>query len=443
MAKYAMKEPGLFAGFGKIKITPDYPCGLGGYGNPAARLHDAVQEDIYTTCIALTEGDDTILVYTCDVSAISASTANVFRDIISPAIGVPKEKIFIAATHTHSAPAVYGFPNLDRWLIDLKMSFIEAAELAILDRALCTVSAGQKEVPGYCFVRHYLMEDGTYTGPNFGRWTDNTPVDYAGTPDNFMGLVKLEREMPKKSILLINWQGHPDSARAQGFTTIGPGYPGPFRDTLSLKTGCLTAYFTGADGNMNPSSRLEKDKHGLKWRELGVELAQKAYELYKELQPVEGSGIAVTRRQYEAEIDHSWDHMVDIAKGVQEIFFAQGQVEASKEARKHGMTSCYQARAIISRSELGESQNLDLFAFRVGNIGFASCEYEMFSEAGLYIKENSPYAMTMILTGNHGYIPSIGTFQYRSYEADTSMYTPGISERLAETLVDMLKEINA
>ena len=115
-------KSGLSAGFAKVNITPDYPCGLGGYGNPAARLHDAVQEDIYTTCIALTEGDDTILIYTADVSTISASTANVFRDIISPAIGVPKEKIFIAATHTHSAPAVYGFANVDRWLIDLKKS---------------------------------------------------------------------------------------------------------------------------------------------------------------------------------------------------------------------------------------------------------------------------------------------------------------------------------
>ena len=50
--------------------------------------------------------------------------------------------------------------------------------------------------------------------------------------------------------------------------------------------------------------------------------------------------------------------------------------------------------------------------------------------------------MTMILTGNHGYLPNEEAFQYRCYEADTGYFTPGIAERLAQEQVDLLRELH-
>ena len=49
-----MPDNRLYAGFAKVNITPDYPCGLHGYGNVSKRLHEAVLEPIFATCIALT-----------------------------------------------------------------------------------------------------------------------------------------------------------------------------------------------------------------------------------------------------------------------------------------------------------------------------------------------------------------------------------------------------
>ena len=49
-----MPDDRLYAGFAKVNITPDYPCGLHGYGNVSKRLHEAVLEPIFATCIALT-----------------------------------------------------------------------------------------------------------------------------------------------------------------------------------------------------------------------------------------------------------------------------------------------------------------------------------------------------------------------------------------------------
>ena len=68
-----MPEAGLYAGFAKIDITPDYQIGIGGYSNPESRRSEMVEERIYTTCIALTDGDETILLYTIDNCACSHS----------------------------------------------------------------------------------------------------------------------------------------------------------------------------------------------------------------------------------------------------------------------------------------------------------------------------------------------------------------------------------
>lgn len=63
----------------------------------------------------------------------------------------------------------------------------------------------------------------------------------------------------------------------------------------------------------------------------------------------------------------------------------------------------------------------------------------MFSDQGLYIKENSPFDTTFIITGNNGYLPSAEAYDYRSYEADTGLFAKGTAEMLAEKYVELLE----
>ena len=81
---------------------------------------------------------------------------------------------------------------------------------------------------------------------------------------------------------------------------------------------------------------------------------------------------------------------------------------------------------------MAKTRELETNAFRVGGVGFTTGTYEMFSDAGIYIRENSPYEFTFLLTGNSGYIPSDAAFNYRCYEADTGFFARGTAEMLAE-----------
>jgi len=434
------EQQGLLAGFAKIDITPDYPVGMAGYSDAESRIHQMVVEPVYTTCIALTEGDETILVYTIDNCACAHDTAEEIRQEVTAATDIPGEKIFCSATHGHNCPGTWGY-NADRYVKQLYAGCVLAAKKALEDQAPAKILAAKKEFPGMNFVRHFITANGTPAGSNFGTFKDNPAVGYLSEPDKQMVLVKFEREEPKKPILMVNWQGHPDRGGEIGRLNMAPSYPAPLRETLSALSGCLVAYFTGADGNTNIDSRVEADKHNLNWREYGVKMATLAYEAYQELQEVEGSGIAYKRVIFNAEIDHSWDHMLEQANEVYNLWKSTDKKTGDALGKQYGFTSVYQARAIRSRAAMDKVRPLELNAFRVGGIGFTTGTYEMFSEAGIFIKENSPYAFTFLLTGNSGYIPSEKAFGYRCYEADTGFFAKGTAEKLADQYVEMLKEI--
>lgn len=434
------EQQGLLAGFAKIDVTPDYPVGLRGYSDDETRIHEMVVDRVYATCIALTDGEETILLYTLDNCACEQPTAELIRKAVTPVTGIPGEKIFCSATHTHSAPSIGGY-NGKRYKGDLVLACVQAAREALADRAPAKVFAGKREIEGMNFVRHYVTKNGSIAGTAFGSFKNNPAVEHAVEPDKQLLLIKFQREGLHKSILMVNWQGHPDCSAEIGKLNIAASYPGPLRDALAAYTGDLVAYFTGADGNTGIHSAIKEKNHDLNWREYGVKMAQLAYEVYKNLQEVEGTGISTCRRVVEVQTDHGKDHMLEQALEVIKVWKTVGMPEGAALAASYGMSSVYQANAIRNKYNMDKTRELEINAFRVGGIGFTGGSYEMFSEAGLAIREGSPYEYTFLLTGNFSYIPSERAYDYQCYEAVTGYYARGTGEYLAEQYVEMLHEI--
>ena len=431
----------LLAGFSKMDITPDYQVGLGGYSNAESRRSEGIAERIYTTCIALTDGEESILLYTIDNCACSRGIADEIREVVSTAVGVDGEKIFCAATHTHNAPSFFGHPEAKMYKNEFLAACAKAAQQALADRAPATLMAAKKNFPGMNRVRHVILEDGTVAGYNWKSF--GVPIkDFFGAADDELVLVKFARE-EKKDILLINWQGHPDCSSDIGFHLIAPSFPGPLRDTVEAGSGMHVAYFTGADGDMIiDCTRFFPEKaHGLKWRRYGVKMGTLVLETLDELVEVEGSGIATQQAVVEVEVDHSWDHMVPQANEVYDLWKATDKPTGDALGKKYDFSSVYQARAIRSRANMGKTMELELNAFRVGGVGFTTGTYEMFSNSGLYVKENSPFGTTFLITGNSSYMPADICYTYRGYEVDTGFYARGVAEAVAEQYVTMLKEI--
>ena len=428
----------LYVGFGREAFSPDFPIGMAGYGDADTRRCEGIVDDIYATCLAMTEGDETILLYTIDICALSRAMADELREKVTAATGIPGEKIFGSATHNHSGPGLYmNDPNFQRYYDLYYGAVVKAAQAALADRAPTKLSYAKPVVEGMVFMRHYIMEDGSYAGANFGNLKTLKAVAHAGPSDLRMGLVKFARES-KEDILIVNWQAHADSAYDCGFRNISSAWIGPMRTKLEEKTGMKIAYFTGASGNQSTNSSLENEKHDLNWIGYGQKLADHVLEALPSLQPAVGKGIKTTRAIHTINVDHSWDNMIEQARHVYKTWKTVGRDEAIALRKAYDFSSVHQASAIIQRYDMGKSSGMEINAFAVDGIGFVTATYEMFSESGMYIKDNSPFDMTVICTGNNTYLPSKQAFEYRCYEADCGRYEKGAAETLAEELVKML-----
>ena len=423
---------GLQVGFAKINITPTTPVGLGGYSDHETRISQGFLDYIYTTCVAVTSGEETILVYTMDLGGTSHAINEKVREKVTAATGIPGEKIFVGMTHNHSGPALYDD--------QIYNACAEAATKALADRAPAQLKATTKKVEGMNFVRHYKMADGSYAGSNFGSF-DKEIVGHAEEKDDQLILVQFDRAEDKKDIVLVNWQAHPDSAIEAGYTSINASWVGPLRDELESLSGCLVAYFTGASGNMGQDSRIESEMNRLSWRDYGKKMGQIANEAMAELQPVEGTSVKTTGTMFTVENDHSWDDQVPQANEVYDLWKSAGLAAGDALAKTYGFSSSYHARAIRARAERNETEELEVCAFSIGGIGFTTGTYEMFSTSSLQVKEQSPFDITFIITGNSTYIPSLQAFEYRSYESDTGFYVPGTAEKLVDNYVKMLNEV--
>ncbi len=425
----------LKVGYAKVNITPELGFGLDGYSDSETRKADTLIEYIYTTCIAFSSGEDTILLFTIDSLSADPTTQQAIRAAVSMGAGIPEDKIFIGATHTHSAPSkADGYREmLAGWCTD-------AAKQAIQDQAPATMSAATPTYENMTFVRHYKNDDGTYVGANFGHW--GNLVGHATESDDNAVLVKFDRADDKKDVLMVNWQSHPDRAREIGYNSVAPSWVGPLRNKVEELTGMQVAYFTGASGNQNPDSEITAEAHGLDWQQYGQKMGELIAGSVGELQPVEGVAIKTGRAVVDAPIDHSWDHMLSQANEVYDLWKSTDLATGNQLAKTYGFSSSYQARAIRSRAAKGAAEQLELNAFSIGELGFITGTYEMFTDASLYLKANSPFEKTFIITGNHTYIPSKDAYEaYRCYESDTGMYAVGTAEMLVDKYLEMLKAL--
>jgi len=432
----------LKVGFGCANITPDFDICLSGYGDDVRRHAEGVDHDLFTSCVAISDGKKTLLLYTNDVISTATEATLLFKDRVSEATGVPTDRVYVANIHSHSAPRVMRVSDLPgaAQFRDLVLEkAVEAGRQALADLTEAEMFIGDKQLHHMAFVRHWLMKDGTYFGPNFGSAASGF-AGHATKADETLMMIRFARE-GKQDILMVNWQAHPANARNVGYQLISPDYVGVFRDRLAEATGALVHYLPGASGNQICRSFWPEEHNNLEWNEYGEKLAEYTLELLPELKPAGGTGINNTRLIYQARTNHADEDKLEEAKKAVEIFRTEGRDAANVEARKHGFTSVYHCSSVLSRPNLGATAPLDMNAFRVGNVGFITGTWEMASTTARSVRENSPFEKTVILCGNYLYVPAYAAYDYKSYEGTTSIYAQGTSEEVSQKYMEMLYKV--
>jgi len=436
----------LKIGFGRADITPLEPVPLAGYGNAKDRISQEVDYRLFGTCLAFTdEKNEPVLVYHAD---LSGPPYKLFKTWLLPPIaeatGVPADRILVACTHNHSAPALDEAEEDERILryqpfLIGKMT--EAAKLALADLAPATLQVGSIQTRGLNHVRRYVLQDGTFAGDNYGHFKLSPIAGHESEPDRTLQLIKIRRE-GKREIVLANFQMHPHRNGGSKKYIMSADIIGPFREELE-KDGCLFAYFTGGSGNVNGHSRLAEENAAPDFIAHGKALADYARQV--RFTPVCAGEVKFENKKVAVPVDHSKDHLVPVCRQIQEQWYSTyTHADYRPISDPHGISSIYHAEAILFKSEMPRSLEMNIWGLSVGDVAFVAAPYEMFDTNGMQIKEGSPFRMTFVLTCTNerfAYIPSALGFQNGGYSADLCRFTPGSGELLAQNYIEMLKQM--
>lgn len=438
-------KAGLQVGFARESIHPSFPIWLSGGGDPN-RISTGFLDYLMATCVAVKDRTgNTYLIYTTDLQSTYAKYVDPSKDMISKATGVPVENIMIHGTHTHSSPGLHITANtgMTEALTIYQKGMVKAAQNAIADLAPATISAGNTSAPDLVFVRHYEMNDGTYAGSNYGDWGSGIK-GHVYEQDATVQLVRFEREGDKKDVLLMNLGSHATFNGSTTKTMISADFPSPAREYVEKNADCHVAYFMAAGGDQVPSTKIPSEDHNYDYRQYGEALGKIVVDALPNLKSVESGDVRLSAKTVTLASNKPDNSRLAQARETYDAFLAGSKEAAAPLVKKYGFVSVYEARAIVTNASLDDTYDIPLWAMSIGDQAFVFAPYEMFSENGRYIRENSPYDNTFIVTmtnDSKGYIPSKKGYEIVCYEAYSSRVKTGSGEELAQHFVDLLTEL--
>ncbi len=455
-----MSEKTFRAGFHRICINPEEPMPLTGFANDAAQFHNRVLDDIHASCIALTDADDsTALLITIDACWIQDSLGVPLRKAIWEATGVAEDRIYLCATHTHSAPSQFTWvdPCVGRYIQFLIKKVVLCSKEALADRKPAGMQVGSVEATNMNSFKHYAVRDIntgeiTYAGDIFGTFEGKEILWHVGQSDQTMHLVRFSRE-EDKDILLVNWRAHPHFTCGFDSFKLASSYIGPFIRDLESRTDAYAAFFQGACGNINAGNRIKAELTFTnatdkleKMYDYSKKLADYAMKGLQNLSETMPGSIRSKQITHNGNVKHTFDHLYPKAKEVVAFWHKAYDPAASNAlANSYGIRSLFHALDIVYCYEQGDTNPIILNAVAIGDeLAFVTFPGELFDCISVGTERQSPFKTTMCFGYSHhhvGYMPTAVTYLYTSYETDITHFVAGTAEDVMARYVQMLNEL--
>lgn len=406
----------FLAGFGRADLGAPSGHSLAGYFG--ARPCEGALDSVEANCVALSDGERSALLYSLDLVEVKG-LCDRWRREIAAATGVPAEAVYIACTHTHTAPSVGRAADSYEISVEGPAAYdeevlgklIAIGRTALSDRAPAALRLGRAEARGLSFVRRYRMKDGTVrTNPGKSRLEEI--IGPAGQADESVGIIRLDRE-GRPSLALVNFQCHPDMI---GGCKASADWPGFARRKLERDLGVRAVVFNGAQGDTNHIDPYDVH-HGYEAsRMFGVKLAAAVESAWDGCAAETPGQISATVRSVRVKVRRPSAAELAATNGLGKV--ALNRLAKLKDAPP-------EIEVPVSRIACGRA------------FAFCGLPCEPFTEIGRAVKSRSSAKMTFftcLTNGSFGYLPTEDAYDEGAYETDSSIFMPGASDALVEAI---------
>ncbi|MBX2921289.1 MAG: hypothetical protein KF746_03780 [Chitinophagaceae bacterium] len=235
-------------------ITPDPLLPVsGGIGTPKPAT--VKQGDLFVRALVLEKGNTRVAIVNIDNLGWPSVLGNQSRALIK---GIPPENILIGATHTHSAPDAYGFPN------EKGESF---ADLKYLDWCVRQVADAVNEALKKLEPASLKIAVGEAKGKI--AYNYYAPDLYDPRCGVIQAIATAGKNKDKPIATLVNYAIHPEVIGSkQGI--LSPDLCGPLYDRIESKSGGIAIFMNGAQGGMvTADTRIDEKTEANHWAECG------------------------------------------------------------------------------------------------------------------------------------------------------------------------------
>ena len=431
----------MFAGSAKINITPEKSVWMDGM----IRDHtsEGVHDNIYARALVLADNEqlqNACVIVSVEVCGLRAHNIAAVRKSVSGKIGIPYQNIVIAATHTHSGPAVMGFfnPCEEQYTEEL----LKKIELSVLNviKTIKPVKIGVAATHERT-ISHYrrLLADDGHVVMNWEPYPADRIKGPLGIVDPEVGIMHIvDAEKSDKTVcILFNHAGHPNIMSGDNYLISGD-YPGYAMNSLEKNFGGVALFVNGAQGTMDIDGLKDRDWSGVE--RAGTALSDVVINATRSMSYSEHPILQTGYTKYTINPRIITKSELKWAENILE------KTSGSVESLADGVGDDYKA-LLFKRLHDRENCPIEVehTCFVVGNFSFISFPGELFTEIGQTIKRKSPFAHTFIIglaNGEIGYVPTERAIREGGYAVETREVGDEAEDAIVSRCLNLLKKIH-
>ncbi len=401
------------AGAAAVDITPQrFPINVAG----SFLTHTAAQAEdrLHARGLVLDDGNERIVIVLVDTCVIPRNLLDEAKRLAHEATGIPTDRLLMAATHTHSAPAIIsllGTDADDEYARLLPALIAEAVQAAVANLTPARIGWTVVPTPEHTHCRRWIRRPDRIDTDPFGRqsvrammhpgWQNPDYLGPAGPVDPDISIVSVQSLDGRPLALLANYAMHYVGAKPLSADYFGafagriaeligdPGHSPPFVGIMS----------NGTSGDLHwmDYGQSKPDKP-LGYVEYGEVIARQVLAACKTIAYHDWVPLAMREAILTLHVRPISD---------EDLALAASAFEAFKDRSPQTLPEVY-AREQVLLSQVPAARELKLQALNIGGLGIAAVPCEVFGITGLRIKAQSPLTPTFIIelaNGYDGYIP--------------------------------------
>lgn len=436
------------AGAYAVDITPEeFPVVVNGGFQP--RYAEEAHDRLHARCLVLDDGQAQLAIVVVDSCVIGRELTDQIKQQIGEATGIATERIFMSATHTHSAPAVIGALNTppdEKYVKFLPGRIVEGVRHAQKNLAPARIGWGVGQLPELAQSRRWITRPDKMKTDPFGEDTVRATMhpgyrnpdweEPSGPMDPAVSVLAVQSKEGKPIALLAAYSIH-----YVGSPALSADYFGVFANRIAELIGPgdserptvgILANGTSGDAYIRDYTSATPQKFDKV--QVANAVADVAHKVYQSIEFHDWVPVVSAERTLELEVRQP------------KVEWARRELEnVAPDQIKTG--SQVYAREQFLLAEMPPTREMKLQAVRIGEMGLVGIPCEVFAITGLKIRRLSPLEPTFTISlanGWDGYLPppeqhALGG--YTTWLARSSCLEVDAEPKVVDVVMQLLEEV--